>query len=152
MTRILFLFFAGLMLAGGAFAQSLEPLQIVSGDKTHTFKVEIADDEGERELGLMNRDSLARDQGMLFIYPQVSRTGVWMKNTRISLDMLFIDEKGKVLSIARKARPGSLRIIDPGVRVKAFLEINGGQAAEMGLKPGDVVRHKAFGNANAGGG
>jgi uncharacterized membrane protein (UPF0127 family) len=152
MKRVFVVLLAALVLGGAAFAQVLEPVQVVSGGKSHTFSVEIADEDAEREQGLMNRDSMARDRGMLFLYPELSRTGVWMKNTRISLDLLFLAEDGKVLAIARKARPGSLRIIDPGVRVKGFLEINGGQAEELGIKPGDVVQHRAFGNVNAGGG
>jgi uncharacterized membrane protein (UPF0127 family) len=75
-----------------------------------------------------------------------------MKNTLIPLDMLFLDTDGTILAIARNARPGSLRIVDPGIPVKGVLEINGGQAAELGLKPGDKVRHRIFQTAPANGG
>jgi uncharacterized membrane protein (UPF0127 family) len=127
-------------------AQSLptEPVSVVSGGKTHTFQAEIADDDGEREIGLMFRETMAKDHGMLFVYPAPAPTGVWMKNTKIPLDMLFIDTDGKVLAIAENARPGSLRVIDPGVQVKGFLEINGGLAKELGIKPGAIVKHRAF--------
>ena len=68
------------------------------------------------------------------------------ENTLIPLDMLFIDAEGKVLAIAREAVPGSLRRINPGVPVKAVLELTGGRAAEFGIEPGDTVHHDIFGN------
>ncbi|MEZ5937091.1 MAG: DUF192 domain-containing protein [Hyphomonadaceae bacterium] len=135
-----------------AHAQTVEPLSIEGKDGSHAFQVEIADSPDERAQGLMHRKEMAKDHGMLFVYPELSQTGVWMKNTLIPLDMLFIDEDGTILAIAENARPGSLRTIDPGFRVKGFLEINGGLAKELGIKPGDKVSYKVFKDAHAHGG
>ncbi|MBI1339715.1 DUF192 domain-containing protein [bacterium] len=132
-------------------AQSLPlgPLEIRSGDKVHKFQVELADSPEETAIGLMHRPELGRDRGMIFDFGEVREVGMYMKNTLISLDMLFIDPTGKVLAIAAGARPGSLRVINPGVPTKAVLEINGGQAEELGIKPGDTVHHAMFGNLAA---
>lgn len=129
-----------------AIAQELSPLNIVSGETTHAYQVELADDEAERAQGLMNREDMAQDHGMLFTYDQPQMAGVWMKNTLIPLDMLFVDGDGVILAIAKNAEPGSERTINSGFRVKAFLEINGGQADELSIKPGDIVRHDSLGN------
>jgi hypothetical protein len=152
MTRILTISLLSLALAIPAMAQSLDPLQIVSGAKTHAFQVEVADSPEETERGLMNRKELGRDRGMIFDFGAPRPTGMWMKNTLIPLDMLFLDTDGTILAIARNARPGSLRIVDPGMPVKGVLEINGGQAAELGLKPGDRVVHRIFEPKSANGG
>ncbi len=123
-----------------------QPLTIVSGDKTHTFQVELADTEEETALGLMNRTEMARDHGMIFDFGAPRETGMWMKNTLIPLDMLFLDTDGTVVAVAHNARPHSLRLITPGFAVKGVLELNGGVAKELGLKAGDVVKHGMFGN------
>jgi hypothetical protein len=131
--------------SGTALAQALEPLSIVAaGGKTHAFQVEIADSPAETERGLMNRRELGADRGMLFDFGEPRETGMWMKNTLIPLDMLFIDTDGTVLAIAENARPHSERIISPGFPVKAVLEINGGKAAALGIRPGDRVQHRIF--------
>lgn len=131
---------------GTAAAQDLQPLKIESGDAVHEFQVELADDDDERAQGLMHREELGQDRGMLFTYDRPQRAGVWMKNTLIPLDMLFVAADGTVVSIAKNAVPGSLRTIESGFAVKGFLEINGGQADALGIKPGAIVRHEALGN------
>ncbi len=133
-------------LAGAATAQERGPLIIESGETTHTFEVELADDNEERSLGLMHREEMAADHGMLFTYERPQEAGVWMKNTLIPLDMLFVGADGEIVSIAKNAKPGSLRTISSGFRVSGFLEINGGQADALGIQPGDIVRHEALGN------
>lgn len=142
------LFLAGLspIGVGLAGAQELSSLTIESGETVHAFEVELADEEDERELGLMHREELGADRGMLFTYDRPQQAGVWMKNTLIPLDMLFIGAEGEIVSIAKNAVPGSLRTIRSGFVVQGFLEINGGQADELGIKPGDIVRHGALGN------
>ncbi len=137
---------------GSAHAQEFEPLRIVSGETTHEFQVELADEPDEREMGLMHREEMGAARGMLFTYEQAQKASVWMKNTLIPLDMLFMASDGTILAIAKNARPGSLRIIDSGFQVKGFLELNGGQSDELGINPGDVIQHKSLGNYQANGG
>lgn len=130
-----------------AFAQlETGPLSIQSGDEVHAFTVELANDPEEITTGLMERTELAPDAGMLFDFGVPREANMWMKNTLISLDMLFLDSDGKVLAIARETVPGSLRRINPGVPVKGVLELAGGRADELGIEPGDVVQHEVFGN------
>ena len=144
--------FAGLIgLALPAFADPMDvtPLSIQSADATHTFTVEIADDRDEISFGLMERESLDMDKGMLFDFDPPREPSMYMKNTLIPLDMIFIADDGSIEMIARNTVPGSLRTISPGVPVRAVLEINGGQAAELSIKPGDTVQHPLFGNVDA---
>lgn len=121
-------------------------LTIESGETQHVFSVEVANDAEEISYGLMNRDSMAEDQGMLFEFAEPREPAMYMKDTLIPLDMLFISVNGKVEMIARNAVPGSLRTISPGVPVKGVLELNGGRAEALDIKPGDTVRHPIFGN------
>ena len=116
---------------------------------TAGFSVEVADTPQARAQGLMNRDSLPRSAGMLFVYDAPQRATFWMKNTRIPLDMIFLDSKGQVLGVHANARPMDTNIIDGGLGVLAVLEINGGLAARLGIAPGDMLRHPAFDPATA---
>ena len=125
------------------------PLSIVTNDGVHEFSVEIADDMEEIAFGLMERDSMDDDKGMLFDFNQPREPSMYMKNTLISLDMFFIAEDGYVEMIARNTVPGSLRTISPGIPVRAVLELNAGLAAELGIQPGDTVQHPLFGNVSA---
>jgi uncharacterized membrane protein (UPF0127 family) len=124
----------------------VDPLVIVSGDKQAKFDVELADSEPERNQGLMNRPTMPKEHGMLFDLGSTQQTGFFMKNTLIPLDMLFLDESGKVVAIASNARPHSLRTVSPGFAVRAVLELNGGLSKQMGFKVGDQVQHKLFKN------
>jgi uncharacterized protein len=127
-----------------------EPLSIVSAGKTLAFKVELADTPQESELGLMNRASMPKDHGMIFDFKPARDVSMWMKNTLIPLDMLFIDDNGTVVAIAEDARPGSLRLVGPGFPVSSVLELNAGVVKELGIKTGDKVQHKLFHNLNGG--
>jgi uncharacterized protein len=127
-----------------AAAAILQPLTLVSDNGSHTYRVEFADNDQSREKGLMNRAQMAADRGMLFDLGKDRVAYMWMKNTLIPLDMVFIRADGEIASIAKNAEPMSLAIISSGVRVRAVLEVNAGQADKMGLKPGDRVRHKMF--------
>ena len=125
---------------------TLEPLTVVTPNGRFTFQVEIADDAAERSRGLMHRERLARDRGMLFIFPgPPTEQAFWMKNTPLPLDILYIQPDGRILSIARNTTPFSEQTLPSGGRVNVVLEINGGLAAELGIMPGDRVEHRVFG-------
>lgn len=109
------------------------------------FSLEIADDAGERAQGLMNRAEMARSHGMLFVYEKPQPVAFWMANTLIPLDMIFVDRRGVVTHIHPEAVPLDRTPIPGGDAVFAVLEINGGLAEAMGIAPGDVLRHPAFG-------
>ena len=123
-----------------------DTLIVRSQNADHAFTVEIADSFEETARGLMFRESMPLDAGMLFDFDPPREPNMWMKNTLISLDMLFLDKDGIVVAIARNAEPHSLRRISPGMPVNGVLEINGGLAQDLGIEPGDVVLHSLFGN------
>jgi len=139
--------------ASGAWAQSPNvtfehsELTIESGGKRIPFKVEIADTDERRALGLMYRTSLAADAGMLFDFKHDEDVAMWMRNTAIPLDMLFIDRTGRIVNIAQRAVPYSEATISSAAPVLAVLELNGGTAARLGLKAGDRVIYPIFGAA-----
>src|SRR5262249_29729412 len=112
---------------------------------SHRFTVELARTSEERAVGLMFRTAMAPERGMLFAYDREQPVSMWMKNTFIPLDMLFIRADGRIANIAEWTTPRSLDEIASKGPVKAVLELNGGTAARLGLKPGDQVRHSLFG-------
>lgn len=136
------------LIASPALADPMDvtPLSIMSGETVHDFSVEVANDRDEIAFGLMERETLEAGTGMLFDFDPPREPAMYMKNTLISLDMLFIASDGSIEMIARNAVPGSLRTISAGVPVRAVLEIGGGRAAELGIQPGDTVQHPLFGN------
>ncbi|MGF1593022.1 MAG: DUF192 domain-containing protein [Kiloniellaceae bacterium] len=111
---------------------------------THDFTVEIAATADQRAQGLMFRDRMAADAGMLFLFEGAQVRAMWMKNTLIPLDMLFIDGEGKIVRIEERTVPHSERAISSGGPVTAVLELNAGTASRLVIKPGDRVRHPAF--------
>lgn len=113
-------------------------------ERTLTLRVEVAADSDARRQGLMFRQALPEDAGMLFDYGHEQTVHMWMKNTHVPLDMLFIDSGGRIVRIVKNTRPGSLEIIDSGEPVQAVLEINAGTAARYGIQTGDHVRHAIF--------
>lgn len=110
------------------------------------FSVEVADDPQERSQGLMNRETMPRSAGMLFVYEQPQRAVFWMKNTLIPLDMIFMDETGTVTRIHENAVPLDLTGIDGGEQVQFVLEINGGLSGRLGITEGSVLRHPSIGS------
>ncbi|HET6387921.1 DUF192 domain-containing protein [Hyphomicrobium sp.] len=126
-----------------------DKLTIVSaaGGTEHSFKVEIASTDQEKALGLMYRTALSDGEGMLFPYPAERPLQMWMRNTYISLDMLFIRADGTIARIEERADPLSDRVISSGSAVLAVLEIPGGASARLGIKPGDKVRYPVFSEA-----
>lgn len=113
------------------------------------FSVEIADDDGERAIGLMHRRSMAASAGMLFVYPRPQRLSFWMRDTLIELDMLFVDETGVIQNIHHRAVPLDETSIFGGDNLTHVLEINGGLAQMLGLAVGDQLRHPSFANSDA---
>lgn len=121
-----------------------ERLTISTASGRHDFLVEITETDADKAMGLMFRQSLGRRAGMLFGYPRSFEITMWMKNTYISLDMIFIKKNGVVHRIAKGTEPFSEEIVASKGDVAAVLEVAAGVADEIGLKPGDMVRHKFF--------
>jgi uncharacterized membrane protein (UPF0127 family) len=111
------------------------------------FDVEVAGDWRSQEYGLMNRKYLAKNAGMIFDFHIPAMTSFWMKNTLIPLDMIFIRQDGTISSVAPDAVPMSLSSIPSTEPVRAVLEINGGEAAKLGIYPGQKVHNAIFGDA-----
>lgn len=111
------------------------------------FDVEVAADPRSQEYGLMNRKSLPRNTGMIFDFHAPSMTSFWMKDTLIPLDMIFIRQDGTISSITPDAAPMSLDSIPSTEPVRAVLEIGGGEAARLGVYPGQKVHNAIFRNA-----
>lgn len=122
----------------------LEPVDIVTRHGVKHFKVEIADNEASREYGLMYRKSLAPDRGMLFEFDRADIQSFWMKNTLIPLDIIYIGTDGRIVSIAAAAHPLDPTPLSSKGPAIGVLEIEGGLAAKLGIRPGDQVRHPFF--------
>lgn len=116
--------------------------------KVH-FRVEIADDEAERARGLMMRESMPRGAGMLFVFEESRPVSFWMENTLIPLDMIFVDESGKVMRVHHEAIPGDRSQIPSGGPVRFVLEINGGMARALGISEGSEMRHPSISQKDA---
>jgi uncharacterized protein len=134
--------------AGQNGSAVLEALVIETAAGKKNFRVEIADDAQELSKGLMFRQSMPADQGMLFVHEQEAERLMWMRNTYLSLDMLFIDRTGKIHHIAERTTPFSEDTIPSQGPSLAVLELNGGTVAAHGIKVGDKVAHRAFSPAN----
>ncbi len=108
------------------------------------IQAEIADAKNAQTIGLMHRDTMADEEGMLFVYEQEQEMTMWMRNTILPLDMIFISKQGKISHIAYSAQPFSLDIISSNGLARAVLEVNAGIADKLKLKVGDKVNHAAF--------
>lgn len=120
-------------------------LQIATPDaRLHHFNIWIADDDQRRARGLMFIKQLGAEDGMLFVYPQAHAVSMWMKNTYVSLDMLFVGTDGKVIRVAEKTKPLSLDTIESGGPALGVIELAAGTAARLKIGPGAQVMHPAF--------
>ncbi|MFM1815004.1 MAG: hypothetical protein RLZ98_1699 [Pseudomonadota bacterium] len=143
--------FAFAMLAGTVLASCKEPasnldetLTITTKSGVHRISIEVARTEAEKGRGLMFRKSVPSGTGMLFPYSEPQEITMWMKNTYVSLDMVFIRQDGTVHRIARNTEPLSEAVVASRGKVTAVLEIAAGEADRLGIAPGDKVSHPAF--------
>jgi uncharacterized membrane protein (UPF0127 family) len=122
------------------------PLVALTGRGERRFTIEIADEPAERQAGLMFREHMADDHGMLFVFESIQPVGFWMKNTILPLDLIFIGQDGRIKAI-RQGEPESEAVISPDEPVRFVLEVKAGIAAREGIADGDLVRHPAIGTA-----
>lgn len=137
----------GLLLSGGPGrlgAADQQTLEIVTKGGVHVFAVEIAVTNEERARGLMYRKELAEGRGMLFDFTPDQEVSMWMRNTYVSLDMIFIRGDGRILRIAENTKPLSETIISSNGQVRGVLEVVAGTAKKFGIAPGDRVAHPLF--------
>jgi hypothetical protein len=120
------------------------PLVVVTHKAERSFTIEIADDSAERSAGLMFREDMPDDRGMLFVFQDTRNVAFWMKNTPMPLDLLFIGEDGRIRAIL-PGEPQSEAVIDPGEPARYVLELKAGTAAKEGIKVGDLLKHPAIG-------
>jgi hypothetical protein len=150
--RFLFLFGAVSLLSsvvavcvGAARAAEVQSLQIIGRNGVHPFTVELAVTPEEKAKGLMFRRELPEGRGMLFDFRTEQEITMWMQNTYISLDMIFIRADGRILRIAENTEPLSTRIVPSGGPARAVLEVIAGTSRKLGLAAGDRVIHPTFG-------
>lgn len=125
------------------FIRDIVTIQTSSGDKI--YNTEIATSKEQIEYGLMYRNKLPENEAMLFVFKNEQKINMWMKNTLIPLDMLFVDKLGKIIYIARNTTPNSLDTISAGeTPALAVLEIRGGEARSQHINVGDRIMYKVF--------
>ena len=133
-----------LVAAGPVRPAELQTLEIASKTGVHAFSVEIVENDADRAKGLMYRKELPEGRGMLFDFQREQDVSVWMENTYLSLDMIFLRGDGRILRIAENTEPLSTRMIPSGGAVRAVLEVIAGTARKLGIAPGDRVGHAIF--------
>ncbi|NEU12210.1 DUF192 domain-containing protein [Methylobacterium sp. BTF04] len=122
----------------------VEPLVITTRTGPHRFEVEVMRTDADRSRGLMFRRSMAPEHGMLFDFAAVAPVAMWMKNTYLPLDMVFIRANGTIVRVAADTEPLSTKVIPSGEPVLSVLELNAGTAARLGIRSGDTVEHPLF--------
>jgi uncharacterized membrane protein (UPF0127 family) len=130
--------------ASRARAADVQPLEIITKAGVQVFSVEVMQSDEERQKGLMFRKELLEGKGMLFDFNPEQNVSMWMKNTLIPLDMIFIESDGRILRIAENTKTESEAIIPSGGPVRGVLEVIAGTARKFGIKPGDRVGHPLF--------
>lgn len=124
--------------------RALEALTIVTTTGEHEFLVEVVDDDAGRARGLMFRPPLEDSRGMLFEFPDVAERSFWMRNTPSSLDIIYINPQGRIVSIAKHTTPYSEAQIPSYGAASGVLELRAGRSDEIGAKAGDQVKHNFF--------
>ncbi len=140
---------AAALLAAACASRSASPsgprVVLRSAGREHVVRVELARTDAERERGLMFRERLEPDHGMLFLFDSDDEHVFWMKNTLVPLDLIFIDSAGRVVGVVANADPLSLAPRTVGAPSRSVLEVPGGWAAAHGVRPGDEVRGEGSG-------
>ena len=121
------------------------PLSIVSEGGTHEFMVERAVSLDQQARGMMFRETMGADTGMIFEFDEPKVATIWMKNTSIPLDILFVRSNGRILKIEHMAQPYKLRSASSEAVVASVVELQGGRSRDLGIMPGDLVKHEFFG-------
>jgi uncharacterized membrane protein (UPF0127 family) len=119
------------------------PLVVATGAGERSFTIEIADDPSERSAGLMFRETMDDDHGMLFVFEETRPVAFWMRNTPMPLDLVFIGEDGRIRDIL-SGEPFSLAHIGPAEPIRFVLELKRGTVEKQGVRKGDAVRHPAI--------
>jgi len=134
------------LVAPGSVAAGLphDTLLVETGSSQYRFEVEIADEPAERAEGLMYRESLADNAGMLFLYPSPQAVEFWMKNTLLSLDIVFVRANGTIARIAADTKPLSEDLIPSGEPILAVLEVKAGTMHALGITVGDRLRNPKY--------
>ncbi len=125
----------------------LVPLTIVSEGAEHVFSVERAITLDQQARGMMFRETMDPDAGMIFEFDKPKIATIWMKNTAIPLDILFVRSNGKILKIEHMAQPYKLRSASSEAVIAAVVELQGGRSRDLGIKPGDLIKHEFFGTS-----
>ncbi len=156
MKRIFTLSLGLALLAAPAFGQTSrndvvdfgdpKPLTIVTADASHEFLVEEAKTLDQQARGMMFRESMDADTGMIFEFDEPKIATIWMKNTSIPLDILFVRSNGKILKIEHSHTPYTLRSASSEAVIAAVVELKGGEAKARSIRPGDTIKHPFFGN------
>ncbi len=137
------LFFTFMNIGNAQIVFEKDTLTIFSATgKAHKFDIEIASSNEERSQGLMYRKNMATNAGMLFVYEKPNNIMMWMKNTYIPLDMLFLNSEGKIVYIKENTTPHSTKTISSDQDVIGVLELNAGTAFKLGIKVGDIAQHR----------
>lgn len=120
---------------------------IISTDKGEVFyNLEMAISAEQQAQGLMNRETLAKDGGMIFVINPIRNVTMWMKDTKIPLDIIYVSPEAKIIKIIENAQPMSEEHLSSDGKVRAVIELNGGSAKKYGIKVGNMVRNAALGN------
>jgi uncharacterized membrane protein (UPF0127 family) len=119
------------------------PLVVVTDSGERSFSIEVADEPAERAAGLMYRETMADNHGMLFVFERTQNATFWMKDTPMPLDLVFVGQDGLV-KVIRQGEPRSEAVISPGEPVRFVLELKAGTAARDGIEDGDLLRHPAI--------
>jgi uncharacterized protein len=126
-----------------------DPLTIETAEGPVAFTVEVAETEEARARGMMHRDEVGEFEGMLFDFEVERPVSIWMENTRIPLDVIFVRADGTIAKITENAQPYSRRSLPSDFPVLAVLEIGGGRSSDLNIRPGDTVQHPLFGTTEA---